>query len=49
MEKGLQEGRTKLLQEMIQKKYRKGKLAEEIAEELEITEDTVKKFLDGVV
>lgn len=49
MEKGLQEGRTKLLQEMIQKKYRKGKSAEEIAEELEITEDTVKKFLDGVV
>lgn len=49
MEKGLQEGRTKLLEEMIQKKYRKGKSAEEIAEELEITEDTVKKFLDGVV
>ena len=49
MEKGLQEGRTKLLQEMVQKKSKKGQSVENIAQDLELTEEEVKGLLKEMV
>ena len=49
MEKGLQEGRTKLLQEMVQKKSKKGQSVENIAQDLELTEEEVKGLLKEIV
>lgn len=45
-EEGIEEGRTKLLQEMIQKKSKKGQSVANIAQDLELTEEMVRELLD---
>ena len=45
-EEGIKEGRTKLLQEMIQKKSKKGQSVANIAQDLELTEEMVRELLD---
>ena len=45
MEQGIQEGRMKLLQEMVQKKSKKGQSVENIAQDLELTEEIVRGLL----
>ena len=49
MEQGIQEGRMKLLQEMVQKKSKKGQSVENIAQDLELTEEEVKGLLKEIV
>lgn len=49
IKEGIRKGKTKLLQEMVERKYQKGKSAVEIAEDLEITEEEVKEFLNEMI